>query len=105
MVDPPVLDAVLTAIFESDQYIPHPISLELAPRSTFPIKRLIVRGTVCCRYILGNGLTSGGDFNIPGSVEYQCVASPNSQLTACPLHPRNHRNALWPSLPLTLRDR
>ena len=78
MVDPPVLDAVLTAIFESDQYIPHPISLELAPRSTFPIKRLIVRGTVCCRYILGNGLTSGGDFNIPGSVEYQCVASPNS---------------------------
>jgi hypothetical protein len=41
MVDPPVLDAVLTAIFGSDQYI------------------------------LGSGLTSGGDFNIPGSVEYQ----------------------------------
>jgi hypothetical protein len=41
MIDPPVLDAVLTAIFESDQYI------------------------------LGSGLTSGGDFNVPGSVEYQ----------------------------------
>ena len=30
MVDPPILDAVLTAIFESDQYTPHPIYLELA---------------------------------------------------------------------------
>ena len=30
MVDPPVLDAVLTAIFESDQYTPRPIYLELA---------------------------------------------------------------------------
>ena len=36
MIDPPVLDAVLTAIFKSD------------------------------KYILGSGLTSGGDFNIPG---------------------------------------
>ena len=41
MVDPPILDAVLTAIFKSD------------------------------KYILGSGLTSCGDFNMPGSVEYQ----------------------------------
>ena len=41
MVDPPVLDAILCAIFETDQYT------------------------------LGSGLTSCGDFNIPGSIEYQ----------------------------------
>ncbi len=55
MVDPPVLDAVLTAIFKSD------------------------------KYILGNGLTSGGDFNIPGSVEYRASET-------CPPPPHHHHH-------------
>ena len=77
MVDPPVLDAVLTAIFESDQYTPRPITVKIAKVVPFRSRGLLC-GYRSCRYILGNGLTSGGDFNIPGSVEYQYVNSPNS---------------------------
>ena len=55
MIDPPVLDAVLTAIFKSD------------------------------KYILGSGLTSGGDFNIPGAQIVMDATLPRSRFCPLPL--------------------